>query len=46
MRNHGSLKLKYVIFGQRIWNPSRDAVGPWGGWRKMEDRGSVTANHW
>ncbi|KAB2576870.1 putative secreted protein [Lasiodiplodia theobromae] len=46
MRNHGSLKLTYVIFGQRIWNPSRDAVGPWSGWRKMEDRGSVTANHW
>ncbi|KKY21834.1 hypothetical protein UCDDS831_g04089 [Diplodia seriata] len=46
MHNHKDLKLKYVISGQRIWNPSRDAVEPWTGWRIMEDRGSVTANHW
>ncbi|KAL1641280.1 hypothetical protein SLS58_006182 [Diplodia intermedia] len=46
MHNHKDLKLTYVIWGQRIWNPSRDAVGPWTGWRNMEDRGSVTANHW
>ena len=30
---------KYVIWKQRIQNP------PGTGWRKMEDRGSVTANH-
>jgi len=26
MNNRGTLKLKYVIWGQKIWNPSRDAV--------------------
>jgi hypothetical protein len=46
MNNRGSLKLKYVIWGQRIWNPSQDAVKPWSSWRVMEDRGSVTQNHW
>ncbi|GME35526.1 uncharacterized protein LTHEOB_3309 [Neofusicoccum parvum] len=46
MNHRKSLDLKYVIWGQRIWNPSRDGVKPWGQWRKMEDRGSVTANHW
>ncbi|KAL8941041.1 MAG: hypothetical protein Q9216_002488, partial [Gyalolechia sp. 2 TL-2023] len=46
MNNRASLNLKYVIWGQKIWNPSRDAVGPWSGWRGMEDRGSITANHW
>ncbi|KAL8915811.1 MAG: hypothetical protein Q9208_008832 [Pyrenodesmia sp. 3 TL-2023] len=46
MNNRGTLNLKYVIWGQKIWSPSRDAVGPWSGWRGMEDRGSITANHW
>ncbi|EER25524.1 hypothetical protein D8B26_000167 [Coccidioides posadasii str. Silveira] len=46
MKNRRSLKLKYVIWGQRIWNPSRDRVAPWNKWRKMEDRGSITQNHW
>lgn len=46
MNNRASLNLKYVIWGQKIWSPSRDAVGPWSGWRGMEDRGSITANHW
>ena len=46
MRNRAGLNLKYIIWGQKIWNPSRDAVGPWTGWRGMEDRGSITANHW
>lgn len=46
MNNRGRLSLKYVIWGQKIWNPSRDAVKPWSQWRAMEDRGSVTANHW
>ncbi|KAI4184278.1 MAG: hypothetical protein L6R41_004849 [Letrouitia leprolyta] len=45
MNNRASLNLKYVIWGQKIWNPSRDSVGPWTGWRGMEDRGSITANH-
>lgn len=46
MNNRAALNLKYVIWGQRIWNPSRDSVGPWTGWRGMEDRGDVTQNHW
>lgn len=37
--NHRALNITYVIWQQRIWsinNPS---------WKKMEDRGSPTANH-
>ncbi|KAL9026336.1 MAG: hypothetical protein Q9196_004986, partial [Gyalolechia fulgens] len=45
MNNRGTLNLKYVIWGQRIWNPSSDGVKPWSSWRLMEDRGSITANH-
>ncbi len=36
--NHRALKLKYVIWYQRIWIPGQ-------GWRKMSNRGSATANH-
>jgi hypothetical protein len=46
MNNRASLGLKYVIWGQKIWNPSLDSVKPWSQWRAMEDRGSITANHW
>ncbi|KAF2871152.1 hypothetical protein BDV95DRAFT_607427 [Massariosphaeria phaeospora] len=45
MNNRGTLNLKYVIWGQRIWNPS-DSVGAWTTWRDMEDRGDITQNHW
>lgn len=33
--------ITYIIWQQRIWNISRAREG----WRKMEDRGSITANH-
>jgi hypothetical protein len=46
MNNRASLGLKYVIWGQKIWTASRDPVQPWSQWRDMEDRGSVTENHW
>jgi len=46
MDNRDSLSLKYVIWGQRIWNPSLDEVQPWSSWRTMEDRGDITQNHW
>ncbi|OLN87589.1 putative secreted protein [Colletotrichum chlorophyti] len=46
MRNRGSLNLKYVIWGQRIWTTSRDPETSWQNWRKMEDRNGITANHW
>ncbi|ROT38432.1 hypothetical protein SODALDRAFT_339841 [Sodiomyces alkalinus F11] len=46
MNNRGTLNLKYVIWGQRIWNPSVDRVMPWNQWRSQEDRGSITQNHW
>lgn len=46
MNNRGTLNLKYVIWGQRIWSPTQDAVGAWTTWRVMEDRGDVTQNHW
>lgn len=37
--NAGRLRIKYVIWQQRIWMPST------GVWRMMEDRGSPTQNH-
>lgn len=46
MNNHASLNVLYIIWGQKIWNPSRDARKAWNEWRGMEDRGSITANHW
>ena len=46
MNNRGSLNLKYVIWGQKIWTPGQDAVKSWTSWRTMEDRGDVTQNHW
>ncbi|EFE33521.1 uncharacterized protein ARB_07466 [Trichophyton benhamiae CBS 112371] len=46
MNHRKILNLKYVIWGQRIWNPSLDKVSPWTNWRQMEDRGSITQNHW
>ncbi len=36
------LNVKYIIWGQQIWSPARASEG----WRNMEDRGSITANHW
>ena len=39
--NARSLRIKYVIWDQHIWNIERDAEG----WRFMADRGSDSANH-
>jgi hypothetical protein len=36
----GTLNIKYIIWKQRIWHPGG------GGWEPIEDRGSVTANHY
>ncbi len=42
-RTHASeLGIQYIIFGQKIWNISRDGEG----WRAMADRGSDTQNHY
>jgi hypothetical protein len=38
--NRSRLGLMYVIWKQRIWDTRTS-----GGWRAMEDRGSITANH-
>lgn len=46
MNNRSTLNLKYVIWGQKIWNPSVDSVKSWTSWRTMEDRGDFTQNHW
>lgn len=35
------LKVKYVIWKQRIWLPNDPNT-----WRTMEDRGSITQNHY
>jgi uncharacterized protein YgiM (DUF1202 family) len=39
--NARSLRIKYVIWDQRIWNIERDSEG----WRFMASRGSDSANH-
>ena len=39
--NADMLGIKYVIYRQRIWNRAYDDQG----WRPMEDRGSLTQNH-
>lgn len=45
-QNGASLKLKYVIWDQKIFNPSIDgAPKNWDQWRPMKDRGSNTQNH-
>jgi len=46
MNNRAGMSLKYIIWGQKIWQPSVDAVKSWSSWRTMEDRGSITQNHW
>ncbi|KAK2592686.1 hypothetical protein QQS21_009616 [Conoideocrella luteorostrata] len=47
MRNRSALKLKYVIWGQKIWHPITDKTEKaWTSWRTMENRGDVTQNHW
>lgn len=40
-KNWKRLNIKYIIWNQHIWNPSRASEG----WRMMEDRGGDTANH-
>jgi uncharacterized protein YgiM (DUF1202 family) len=39
--NARSLRIRYVIWDQKIWNIERDREG----WRHMASRGSDTANH-
>lgn len=39
---YAELGVNYVIYSQRIWSVDRSGEG----WRAMEDRGSVTANHY
>ena len=40
--NFSDLGVNYVIHAQQIWSVDRSSEG----WRFMEDRGSVTANHY
>jgi hypothetical protein len=39
--NAAKYGVKYVIWKQRIWDTRTS-----GGWRQMEDRGSITQNHY
>lgn len=41
MQNAKRMKIKYIIWKQHIWSVGRAGEG----WRKMEDRGGATANH-
>jgi uncharacterized protein YraI len=40
--NYQELGVNYVMYAQRIWSVDRASEG----WRYVEDRGSVTANHY
>lgn len=40
--NAAALGVSYVIYSQKIWSVERSGEG----WRGMENRGSVTANHY
>lgn len=40
--NASRFNITYIIYRQQLWNASYPARG----WRAMEDRGSVTANHY
>lgn len=40
--NYSEFGVNYVIHAQRIWSVDRSSEG----WRAMEDRGSLTANHY
>ncbi|MEV3923736.1 lytic transglycosylase domain-containing protein [Actinomadura coerulea] len=40
--NAGRLGIQYIIYRQHIWSPARAGEG----WRQMEDRGGLTANHY
>ncbi|KAK7424800.1 hypothetical protein QQZ08_008429 [Neonectria magnoliae] len=47
MTNRKTLNLKYVIWGQKIWTTSVDKGDKkWEKWRTMDDRDSLTQNHW
>lgn len=39
--NAKRLKIRYIIFDQKLWNIERDSAG----WRNMANRGGDTANH-
>ncbi|MGZ5401059.1 MAG: SH3 domain-containing protein, partial [Nocardioides sp.] len=40
--NYSALGISYVMYSQKIWSVDRSGEG----WRYVEDRGSVTANHY
>ncbi len=40
--NYQELGVNYIMYSQRIWSVDRSSEG----WRYVEDRGSVTANHY
>ncbi len=42
LANAGRLKIRSIIWSQRIWSAERGGEG----WRPMSDRGSATANHY
>ena len=40
--HYSELGVNYIMYSQRIWSVERSSEG----WRYVEDRGSVTANHY
>lgn len=46
MNNHASLRVKYVMWGQRIWNAGFESPKAWEQWRPQGPASGLTANHW
>lgn len=56
MKNRADLSLRYVMWGQRIWEKASDSEKSWEKWSYQSctkikncvkgDRGDNTANHW
>jgi hypothetical protein len=46
MKHRTELSMKYVIWGQKIWETDTDTEVSWSSWKSQGDKGSNTANHW
>ena len=46
--NQGDLNMKYVIYGERIWDIENDSTDlPWSDWRELGTKdGTVSGDHW
>ncbi|RYP93443.1 hypothetical protein DL770_000486 [Monosporascus sp. CRB-9-2] len=45
MNRASEQEVKYILWGQKSWTPN-DGVMSWAGWSSIDDRHSITQNHW